>query len=302
MMPIIVSVGSGKGGTGKSLVASNVAAILSARGENVYLLDLDVGGADAHVLYGLFKTEHTLTDFLCGRVSHLDEVATTLQSFHGLKLIVGTGETLRTANMPYGTKKRLIKQIRHLSADIVIVDVGAGTNLNTLDFFIASDIQVCVSTLDPTSILDFYRFLKLATIRKVLSSFLARDEVTKAISQRDFQKIDEVLEFADKVKPGAGEVAKRALEDFTPALILNQVRSGSSAMDRIKLKHVVTRFLGIELPELGVIPWDEKVIEAIRSYMPVVEYAPESKASLALRDVGRNLLALINRKRAEMER
>ena len=301
MMPITISIGSGKGGTGKSLVASNVAAILSAKGRDVYLIDLDVGGADAHILYGVFKPEHTLTDFLSGRISALNEVATTLESFHGLKLIVGSGETLRTANMPFGTKKRLLRQIRRIPGDIVIVDVGAGTNFNTLDFFIAADIHVCVSTLDPTSILDFYSFLKLSTIRKVLSRFLARDEVSKTISQRDFQKIDEVLEFAERIKPGAGVLAKKALQDFAPALILNQVRGRIGATEYMKLKHVVTRFLGIELPELGTIPWDEKVIEAIRSYMPVVEFAPEAEASRALMEIAENLLTLVDEKRKNVK-
>lgn len=300
MIPIIISIGSGKGGTGKSLVAANVATTLSAKGLAVYLVDLDVGGADAHIFYGLFKPKHTLTDFLQGHIQDLEAVATPLAAFHGLKLVVGTGETLRTSNMPHATKKRLLRHLNTLEADCIIVDVGAGTHINTLDFFLSSHIQVCVSTLDPTSILDFYKFLKLATIRKVLSSFLARDEVTKALSQRDFQRMEDILKFAESVKPGARTLAEAALKDFSPAIVLNQVRGGNTAMDRIKLKHVVTRFLGIELPELGVIPWDEKVIEAIKAYMPVVEYAPDTQASKALKDISRNLLSIITKKKAEL--
>lgn len=293
MMPVTISVGSGKGGTGKTLVASNIAAILSQRGKEVYLIDLDLGGADAHILYGVFKPSATLTDFLTGSHKYLHEVSIRLDTFYGLNLIVGTGETLKTANMPYATKKRLLKHIKMLKGDVVILDVGAGTSLNTLDFFISTDIQLCVSTLDPTSILDFYRFLKLSTIRKVLSSFLSTDEISRALSQKDFQRIDEIFAFAEKIRPDARKKAENSLNGFRPALILNQVR-GESTLDRLKLKHVVSKFLGITLPELGVIPWDEMVFEAVRSYMPIIEYSPGSKAAVALVKIVDSLLKMID--------
>jgi len=55
MRAVTISVGSGKGGTGKSVVITNLASILARRGLRVCLVDLDVGGADAHVLFGFFK-------------------------------------------------------------------------------------------------------------------------------------------------------------------------------------------------------------------------------------------------------
>ncbi len=49
-MATIVSVGSGKGGVGKSVIAANLAMLLAKQGQRVVLADLDVGGADAHIL------------------------------------------------------------------------------------------------------------------------------------------------------------------------------------------------------------------------------------------------------------
>ncbi len=51
-MPLIISVGSGKGGVGKTVVASNLALMLARSGRRVVLADLDVGGADVHVMFG----------------------------------------------------------------------------------------------------------------------------------------------------------------------------------------------------------------------------------------------------------
>jgi MinD superfamily P-loop ATPase len=53
-MPFIVSVSGGKGGTGKSFVATNLAALLSAK-FRVVLTDIDVEAPNDHILLGLEK-------------------------------------------------------------------------------------------------------------------------------------------------------------------------------------------------------------------------------------------------------
>jgi ATP-binding protein involved in chromosome partitioning len=49
----IISVASGKGGVGKSLVASSLALSLSKRGHKVGLLDLDLYGPSSHIILGV---------------------------------------------------------------------------------------------------------------------------------------------------------------------------------------------------------------------------------------------------------
>jgi len=49
----IISVASGKGGVGKSLVASSLALNLSRRGYKVGLLDLDLYGPSSHIILGV---------------------------------------------------------------------------------------------------------------------------------------------------------------------------------------------------------------------------------------------------------
>ncbi|MCZ6580035.1 MAG: P-loop NTPase, partial [Nitrospirae bacterium] len=61
-MPKIISIASGKGGAGKSMVASNIALLLAKRGIQVILVDLDTGGPNLHILFGLFHPTATLTD------------------------------------------------------------------------------------------------------------------------------------------------------------------------------------------------------------------------------------------------
>ena len=74
-MATLISVASGKGGVGKSVVSANLALALAKSGRHVFLADLDVGGADAHIMFGESNPPVTLTDFLNKRVNRLDDVA-----------------------------------------------------------------------------------------------------------------------------------------------------------------------------------------------------------------------------------
>src|SRR6185295_19562400 len=217
-MPIIISIASGKGGVGKSVIAANLALLLAKQGKHVTLADLDVGGSDIHILFGHMNPPLTLTDFLSRRVERLEDIVQALPFHPGLTLIPGTGDTLATANMPYAKKKRLIRHLKSLQADVVVVDIGAGTSYHALDFFLMADHHVTVATPDPTSVLDLYRFIKLAAIRRVLASFLARGTMADALSERDFSSVEEVLEVACQTDEASRVVAGTALRTFHPAL------------------------------------------------------------------------------------
>ena len=153
-MAMIVSIGSGKGGVGKSVIAANLSMLLAKQGKRVVLADLDVGGADAHILFGMLNPPRTLTDFVERRVERLEDVLQQVSAHPFLQLIPGTGDTLATANLPYAKKKRLIRHFRQLQADVIIVDIGAGTSYHALDFFLMVDHYLPVATPDPTSVLD----------------------------------------------------------------------------------------------------------------------------------------------------
>jgi len=280
-MARIISIASGKGGVGKSVVASNMALLLAKRGLRTVLVDLDVGGADSHILFGLLNPPCTLTDFLHRRVERLEDIALSLPAHPGLKLIAGTGETLATANMPYAKKKRLIRHLGALDADVIVADIGAGTSYHALDFFLMADHHLAVATPDPTSVLDLYRFIKLAAIRRVLSCFLSRDAMADTLSDRDFTSVDAVLEAAGQTDEESRAIAQRALGTFHPLLILNRL-SGRSRVNVLGLRNLLNEYVGGELSLLGEIPDDDAVERSVRTFLPVVETDPQSPAAIAL--------------------
>ena len=298
-MATIISVASGKGGVGKSMLISNLAVLLARQGKRVILTDLDIGGANLHVLFGLFRSPVTLTDFIQRRVKSLEQVAQPIQGCHGLRLIPGTGDTLLTANLQHSKKKRLIRHLRQLDADVVLVDVGAGTHYHALDFFLLADHHVAVATPDPTSVLDLYRFVKLAAIRKVLAAFLARDPIADALLDKEFQSISEVLEAVGKTNESAIETAKQTMEGFHPYLVLNRMTNGSK-VNTLHLQQLLKQYVGAHLTVLGKIPDDTSVQQSIHQYLPVVDFAPSSAASAAMKGIVDNLMVQLERNRGEI--
>ena len=291
-MAHVISVASGKGGVGKSVVSTNLALVLAQKGQQVVLADLDVGGADAHVLVGLLNPPLTLTDFLNHRIEHLDDLAQRLPLHPNLRIIPGTGDTLATANMAYSQKKRLIRNFQDIRADAIIVDIGAGATYHALDFFLMADHHVTVATPDPTSVLDLYRFIKLAAIRRVLSMFVMRDVMAEGLANRDYSSVEEVLDVVGKTDESGRAIAETTLRAFQPTLILNRV-SGRARVNVLQLKKLLKEYVGGDLTLLGEIPEDPAMEQAVRAYIPVVQHAPSSPAATALVRTAEALLRLL---------
>ncbi|GJL56236.1 MAG: ATP-binding protein [Nitrospirales bacterium] len=289
-MAKILSIASGKGGVGKSVISSNLALLLTKQGKRVVLTDFDTGGANQHVLFGLFHPTVTMTDFLSHRIKTLEEVAQPVNGYQNLRLIPGTGDTLRTANLQHARKKRLIRHLKELDADIIVVDVGAGTHYHTLDFFLLADHHLAVATPDPTSVLDLYRFIKLAAIRKVLTAFATRDPVANALLDQEFQSMSEVLEAVRETNEEGVPVAQQALHDFQPYLILNRMTSGSR-INTLQLQSLLKQYVGTDLTLLGNIPEHESIVRSVHKYLPVVDLDPTSPPATALEHIAENIAA-----------
>lgn len=292
-MSVTISVGSGKGGTGKSTIVTNLAILIAKAGKKVCVVDLDVGGPDIHLLFGLFEPAYTLTDYLLREVEDMRDILHTFDSFHGVQMLAGTGNTLQTANMTFQEKQRLFRGLATIEADVILVDVGAGTSYHVLDFFMNSDIQICATLPEPTAIMDFYNFIQLATIRKALSSFLSHGQVSSSLKNNSFSSLGEVFQLAEKSQEGAMALAQQALRFFHPLLITNRVGE-NTRLNKLKLQKMTSKYLGISLPDLGEIPNDPMVPESTKTFLPVCEYAPNAPATLALTEISDKLVKIID--------
>ena len=66
-MAKIISIHSFRGGTGKSNVTANLAALLARHGKRVGVVDTDLPSPGLHILFGLEEERHSLNEYLWGK-------------------------------------------------------------------------------------------------------------------------------------------------------------------------------------------------------------------------------------------
>ncbi|MDZ7344013.1 MAG: AAA family ATPase, partial [candidate division KSB1 bacterium] len=166
----IITVGGGKGGIGKSVICCSLGVALAECGARVIVVDADLGGANLHTVMGLYLPSRTLHDFITRKVKTLGEIVLPT-AVERLQLICGAPGIVGFAQIEYWEKMKLIRHLRKLEADFVLVDIGAGMSLNEIDLFNAGDIPIVVVNPEPTSIQECYNFIKVAVFRRLRRVF-----------------------------------------------------------------------------------------------------------------------------------
>jgi flagellar biosynthesis protein FlhG len=247
----IWSLGGGKGGIGKSLLTGSLGWQLARMGKRVVLVDADLGGANLHTCLGLPAPTLTMGDFIRRRVDTIEEVAQET-GCPGLRLISGASDFLSAANIKHQQKVRVLNRIRALDVDIVLIDLGAGTSFNILDFFLISDVGMLAVVPEPTSIENSYRFIKSALyrrLRELAPTAGVREIVEGALDQKNPWGIKSPLDLLATVEreaPGQSEVLKEAIAGFNPRFVVNQVRGPADIAIGHQLVTACSRHLGIQ--------------------------------------------------------
>jgi len=162
----IIAVGGAKGGIGKSLFAANLSIILANRGYKVVVADLDLGGANMGIYLGEgYLASRTLNQFLAGVYRTLDEIMVPTR--YGPVLISGDSSQLGSPNISHAQKLKLLKALRGVEADFLILDLGGDTSFNVLDFYLAADLGIVLTTPESTACIGAYQFIKTALHRRL---------------------------------------------------------------------------------------------------------------------------------------
>lgn len=293
----IWSVGGGKGGIGKSVATANIGCALARAGHKVMLVDADLGGANLHTYFGIKFPPRGLDDFLKGRLSDLGEAAIETPQ-PGLRLISGAGEFLGIANPAFAQKQKLITGIRRLDADFVIVDLGAGSSYNVLDFFAISGEGIVVIVPEPAAIQNAYIFLKSFVYRRLQRLFSDDPDMTAMIKEAtDSRSAGSARSFSDlcermaSVDRAAAERALAEVKGYRPRLILNMAASAEDVKAVEAFKAAALSFLGMETEFVGTIFSRPSVKAAARKMRPFMLDPSALDAHADIESIVANLLA-----------
>ncbi len=277
----IWAIGGGKGGVGKTLVTANFAITLARAGARVVVVDLDLGGANLHTCLGVDASQHTLSDLFSPEVKNLEDLAVPTV-IPNLSLISGAQDSVQVANLPHAQKQKLLNKLRQISADYILLDLGAGTTFNTLDFFLAADVGILVVLPEPTSIENAYRFIKSAFYRKLRNVellFDARSMVDATMTKKNELGIKtpaDLLRALEEGYPEVGQKVRQSINGFGLKLVVNQTRTEIDAEMGFGIRNVCRKYFGFNIDYLGHLEYDSAVWQSVRRRRPLATEFPTS--------------------------
>lgn len=244
----VITVTSGKGGVGKSNTAINLAIQFRKMNQRVLILDADFGLANIEIMFGTVP-KYNLYDLIYQGKSIRDVITWGPME---VGFISGGSGIVGMANLTKDYLNYIVQNLVELDsmADVIIVDTGAGISDAVLEFLVASNEILLVTTPEPTSITDSYSLLKALNRHNRFNA--------------DYTSIN-VL--ANKVK--------------------NEEEANTLYQ---KLNMVVSRYLKLPIAYLGYIPQDEQLARAVMQQMPVSIQNPMSRSALAFRNAALKLM------------
>lgn len=299
-MAYILPVAGGKGGVGKSIFSLNIAVTLAKQCKNVILVDLDLGGSNLHTLLGLKNNQAGLGTFIAKQETDFNNLLQAT-GIPGLQFIAGDCLFPGTANMDFFSKKRILSCLEKLNADYVILDLGAGSSYNVIDFFLTSYKGLMVVTPELTSILNAYSFLKSTVFRFCYRQFPAKsperqflqNSILKRMEGKDYS-FQQIMDVMCKTFPSTANRALLEMRKLKPRVIMNMGRSNNDIELGNRLYNLVQKKLAINIEYVGFIPYDDKVPISVARRTPISICAPGSPYSSVLDSIGRRIISTSN--------
>lgn len=256
----IWAIGGGKGGTGKTFVLSQLANCLASKGKRVILVDTDFGGANLHTFFGIRRNPASIMNFFEKKESLEKLVVET--PIENLSIIPGNSASVSPANIHHAQKIKLFRHIKQLDADYVLMDLGGGTSIDTIDAFLLADRLIVVAVPEVTAIENLYQFIKSVFFRKLKKLFARhglKDTAKNIWQNREKHEIKGIVDLLDYLKnefQDLDEVLSDKLSDFTVYIILNKVRNVREVQEGFSVKSVCIKYIGVNARYSGYIEYD----------------------------------------------
>lgn len=282
-------IGGGKGGSGKSFLTGNLGISLARQGHRTLLIDLDFGAANLHTIVGVSHPDKSLSDFINKKIKTMEEsIIETAEP--NLSMISGAKNNLDIANLAYEQKAKILRAIAKLDYDYILLDLGAGTAFNTIDFFLISDSGIFVTTPEPTSIENVYRLTRTVYLRKVRQVLKADDfrligeEAVKRNNDTAVGYLEQFLHIAKELRPDKGAVLEEALQGLRFKLVVNQLRKQDNPNLGPMICRIIEKHLGINMQFFGNVSYDDRVHDAVCRRVSYISKYPYTQTSIDVQE------------------
>ena len=203
----VVSVCSGKGGVGKTNIATNIAVALGRRGRNTYLLDADLSLANVDVLLGL-QPRFNLSHVVSGEA---DLSSTILQGPNNIRVVPASSGSFSMTDLPAAAQAGIIQAFSDLTdqPDVLVVDTAAGISPKVARFVQAAQHPIVVVCDEPASLTDAYALIKVFSQNYGISRFHIVTNQSRKVGdgKRLFRNLSRVTDaYLDVVLKHTGDV------------------------------------------------------------------------------------------------
>lgn len=289
----IIVVGAGKGGVGKTFVASSIAITMSKLGCSTLLIDCDLSGANTHTTLGMPTSKITLLSYLNNEAPLSNLIEPT--NIPRLSFIHGVWDDWAPTEMSVETARKLTTDLKSLPYQYVVVDLGPGATPAHLEILKQADEKILVSSAEPTSIEKTYRFIESYIVSQIETSG-TQDAVTQL--RQDLKK------YRQQHKKGhfsfrqyLNETTGFSFDHFDTLnqnpirLILNGTRSHLDQQLGFSMKSVCNKYFDMNLNYTGFIDYDNAVWQSIRNREPFLIEMPFTPLSGQFLSICKNILS-----------
>lgn len=299
-MGVLIPVASGKGGVGKTVFTANLGAALASYGKTVILVDLDLGGANLHTCLGVRNKNPGVGSIVWKKEKRIENLVVPT-GVDRLFLVPGDNLLPGTANLDFFTKRRIMKELLELTADYVLVDLGAGASYNIVDFWLMAPDGILITAPEIPAILNAYSFLKTAAFRLLFRSFKKgseeRDRIVDFVVNRVEGQGATFLAFAEELARGttggptaAGQKALEELGRLRPRVVVNLGGGQDDAVIAQRLREISVRNLGVGMEYISYILRDPSVSASISDRVPLAVTAPEAPFARGVRSAAERIM------------
>ena len=291
----IIPVAAGKGGVGKTFLTANLAIALAELGHSTIAVDMDLGGSNLHSFLGMPNRYPGIGDYLQAHTESLETllVATSVPQ---LSFLPGDGKTPFMANIPYAQKVKLLSNLKKLPARYILLDLGAGSAFNTLDFFGVSPRGLVVTTSEPPAIMNMLVFLKnflLRTIgRAVADNNAVKNhlrEVFKRSIDNQITSLKTLQEEIGKEDAAAGKTIEKIFNHCRPRIVFNMGEHPDELAVTDQISKTLESVLSIEADYFGFVFSDTTVKHSVRKQSPLIHFQRDCIAAENILRIARRI-------------
>jgi flagellar biosynthesis protein FlhG len=245
---------------------------------------------------GLKNNNPGLGEFLQDRSDSLTNLL--VPTFHpNLKFLPGEGATPFMADLNVMDRRRLLVELHQLPAEIILLDLSAGCNALTLDFFNASHTGLLITRPESPSVLNLLEFLRQTIYRRLLH-YLSKDrDLLNQIRNFLFRPINSVpvvtmRDILQLISAHHPNIAKTLQEDWDARqvrVVFNQVEQQEDLGFWLQVQALARDQLSCSLESWAQCPTDPSVSTALKFQTPLIQQGVSTQLLCSLQQLAKRI-------------